>query len=155
MGEPLHAPLRISPPPSPPSPMRRRAHYLVLNPLAGERIELHAPPNTKHIMGTTGRGPHRFLPDRISILYYTKSWHTLSLVLSASFLPSSSSSLHFAPLKSERRWSPRRRESSGEKGWRRGCGALRKGGADFRPRACLCEHPLTGHPISVLPNGRH
>lgn len=57
---------------------------------------------------------------------------------------------------------PARRESSGEKGWR----VIRKGGADFRPRACsLCERPALSLSLSLLfpgtsdteflPNGRH
>lgn len=88
------------------------------------------------------RGPHRFFVDRISILYYTKSSY-VSLSFLLSFLPPSSFVL--APLSILTAVvSPRRGESSGEKGWR----VLRKGGADFGPRVCLCERPLAGHPIS-------
>jgi len=49
-----------------------------------------------------------------------------------SFLLPSSSFLRLALLTESERLSARRGESSGEKGWR----ILRKGGADFRPRAC-------------------
>lgn len=121
-------------------------HYLVLNPLADERIELHTPPNTRYIMGTTGRGPHRF--SRTGYPFYiilNRGAHTHSL----SSLPSSLLLLLFITLLSNPNGGgPRRRESSDEKGWRRDRGALRKGGADFHPRACLCERPLAGHPIS-------
>lgn len=57
---------------------------------------LHAPPNTGCIKGTT-RGSIGLSADRISILYYTKSWSRLSFYLSGSLLPSRFFP-HLAPL---------------------------------------------------------
>lgn len=120
-----------------------RGSYFVLKPLASEHIELHAPPNTGDIKGTTRvAGPIGFSADRISILYYTKSSSPF-LSLCPSFL---CLSLLFSFLLSnpKPRWSSL---TEGNHPAKRGGGVRRKGGADFRPCACLCERPLAGHPI--------